>query len=113
MGLTCIAALHGWQPDRPWRMLSTNFANGHHFLRTWAAWRADAGRSPMLHYTAIVSPDTVHDGLVLPDDSELHALAQLLQAQLYGLLPGVHRITLEAGRVLLTLWIGDVHTQLR
>ena len=43
----------------------------------------------------------------------LAPLAQELHDQFWGLLPGVHRLTFDGGRVLLTLCIGDAQTVLR
>lgn len=48
-----------------------------------------------------------------PDDDALKPLAELLDAQLWGLLPGFHRLVFEGGHVLLTLCIGDVAKLLR
>lgn len=39
--------------------------------------------------------------------------AQQLQGQLWGLLPGFHRLVFEEGRVMLTLCIGDAKAMLR
>jgi tRNA 5-methylaminomethyl-2-thiouridine biosynthesis bifunctional protein len=49
----------------------------------------------------------------LTDDGALKPLAQQLDAQCWGLLPGFHRLVFEAGHVLLTLCIGDVAKLLR
>lgn len=46
-------------------------------------------------------------------DVALKPLAQQLDAQCWGLLPGFHRLVFEAGHVLLTLCIGDVAKLLR
>ena len=71
----------------------------------------------MLHVVAIC-PDS-YSNMVLsglyagPDDSALKRLAELLDAQLWGLLPGFQRLVFEGGHVLLTLCIGDVAKLLR
>ena len=36
-------------------LLHTGFEGGAHFLRTWAAWRADPQRPRMLHYVALAA----------------------------------------------------------
>ena len=48
-----------------------------------------------------------------PDDIALKPLAEQLDSQLWGLLPGFHRLVFEGGQVLLTLCIGDVAKVLR
>ena len=48
-----------------------------------------------------------------PNQSELKPLAVQLQSQLWGLLPGFHRLVFEGGQVLLTLCIGSVLKVLR
>jgi len=48
-----------------------------------------------------------------PQDAALQPLAAQLAARWWGLLPGVHRLTFEGGRVLLTLWVGDAQAMLR
>lgn len=113
--------LHGnglpaaWAGQARWRILETGFGLGLNFLVTWAAWRADPARPQVLHFTSVEAhPVNPADLLrATPPDPALQPLAQELAAKLWGLLPGVHRISMEAGRVMLTLWIGDAHTLLR
>lgn len=108
-----LAALCAWQRRHSWRILTTDFGHGESFLAVWKAWKADAQRSRQLHFTAIcaapVSAAQVH-AAALPQMAEL---AQTLGQQMLGLLPGIHRLSFEQGRVLLTLWVGDAHTLLR
>ena len=47
------------------------------------------------------------------DDAALKPLAEQLGVQLWGLLPGFHRLVFEGGQVLLTLCMGDVEKVLR
>lgn len=103
---------HAWQGRTTWRILATDFAHGEDFLQTWADWQADAQRSQHLHFVAIVDSVTA-SAVVAHAPKALHAHAHALAARLYGLLPGVHRLSFEQGRVLLTLWVGEVHTMLR
>lgn len=75
-------------------MLDTHWRGGQRFLAAWAAWRADLQRPRLLHYIALqAAPDSVTDN-------------PALNAQLWGLLPGLHRIALDGGQVLLTLCVG-------
>ena len=91
------------------------------FLRQWLAWRANPQRPRMLHVVAIC-PATYSNltcsapsaaSLTGPESAALKLLAELLNAQLWGLLPGFHRLVFEGGHVLLTLCIGDVVKVLR
>ena len=83
--------------------------SSQNFLRAWQTWRADPQRPRMLHVVAICAGNYTHQ----TDDAVLKALAQQLDAQLWGLLPGFHRLVFEGGHVLLTLCIGDVAKLLR
>ncbi|MCW5222881.1 FAD-dependent oxidoreductase [Verminephrobacter aporrectodeae subsp. tuberculatae] len=104
-----------WAGQAQWRILETGFGLGLNFLVTWAAWRADPQRPTLLHFVSaeawpvdaadLLRAASAHPGLV--------PLAQELHRQWWGLLPGVHRLCFDAGRVLLTLCVGDARTRLR
>ena len=79
------------------------------FLRAWQTWRIDPQRPRMLHVVAVCPGNFSNQ----PDDAELKPLARQLDAQLWGLLPGFHRLTFENGHVLLTLCRGQVAKVLR
>ena len=84
------------------------------FLTLWQAWRADPQRPRLLHHVALTALTVPSMPVVLPTpDPELQALAEQLQAALWGLLPGFHRLAFDEGRVLLTVCVGDVQTLLR
>ena len=113
--------LHGcglpaaWAGSAQWRILETGFGFGLNFLVTWAAWRTDAQRPRLLHFISteawpVSAADLLRAASAHP---ELAPLAQELHDQFWGLLPGVHRLTFDAGRVMLTLCIGDAQTVLR
>jgi tRNA 5-methylaminomethyl-2-thiouridine biosynthesis bifunctional protein len=102
--------------DRPaWRVLDTDFHQGLRFLDTWRTWLSDVKRPHLLHYVALREhPPSV--GAVLQAAAphpELHTLAQALAQECHGLAAGFHRISLNEGRVLLTLCVGDTQTLLR
>lgn len=80
-----------WQ--NTWHALDTAFGCGESFLHTLQAWRADAVAPDRLFFTAF-SADSPKQ------------LEPFLAKPCYGLLPGVHRISFEKGRVQLTLCIG-------
>ena len=107
-----------WAGHGQWRVLDTRFGNGLRFLATWAAWRADPARPRLLHCVALQG--AAHSGAAVlqaaadAGEPALRGLAQTLHAQLWGLLPGLHRIALDGGQVLLTLCTGqDALAQLR
>ncbi|MDD2546105.1 MAG: FAD-dependent oxidoreductase [Burkholderiaceae bacterium] len=104
-----------WAGQAQWRILETGFGLGRDFLATWQAWRQDPQRPRLLHYVATeavpASAAAIRRHSAL--NPELDPLAEALAAQWWGLLPGVHRLAFDGGRVLLTLYLGDTHTLLR
>jgi tRNA 5-methylaminomethyl-2-thiouridine biosynthesis bifunctional protein len=113
--------LHGcglpalWAGQPQWRILETGFGLGLNFLVTWQAWKADPARPRLLHFVSTeVHPASAADVLRAAEaHPELLPLAEQLQAQCWGLLPGLHRLVFENGQVLLTLCIGDTKAVLR
>ncbi len=104
-----------WAHQPQWRILETGFGFGLNFLVTWAAWKADPARPERLHFVSIEAYPVSSNDMrrAAPQDPALRPLAEQLAAQFWGLLPGVHRLSFEGGRVLLTLYIGDARSQLR
>jgi len=99
-----------WCGRHQWRILEWGPSDGNGFLDAWQAWRDDPEHPHVLHYTWL-APASL-DAAALPGSehpaSERHAgLIDELRAQWWGLLPGVHRLAFDQGRVLLTLCIGD------
>ncbi len=113
--------LHGcglpaaWAGLPQWRILETGFGFGLNFLVTWAAWRADPLRPTLLHFVSTEAwPVNAADLLrATTAHPELAPLAKELHAQWWGLLPGLHRLSFDEGRVLLTLCVGDTQALLR
>ncbi len=113
--------LHGcglpaaWAGQPQWTILETGFGLGLNFLLTWQAWKADPLRPRLLHFVSLEAfPASATDVLrAASAHPELHAFAEHLERQLWGLLPGLHRLVFEAGQVLLTLCIGDAKAMLR
>ncbi|MFI5446126.1 FAD-dependent 5-carboxymethylaminomethyl-2-thiouridine(34) oxidoreductase MnmC [Polaromonas sp. UC242_47] len=104
-----------WAGQAQWRILETGFGLGLNFLVTWQAWKADPQRPRLLHFVATEAhpasaADVLRAAMAHP---KLLPLAEQLQAQCWGLLPGVHRLVFEEGRVLLSLCIGDTKAVLR
>lgn len=104
-----------WADQPQWRILETCFASGLNFLTAWSAWNDDARRPRILHYVAIAETPCSIDAIVSCAESwpQLQPLIRLLTPEWYGVLPGVHRMVFEQGRVLLTLCIGDTAKMLR
>ena len=104
-----------WQSKHQWRILETGFGLGLNFLVTWAAWKADPLRPQLLHFVSTEAYPASADDVLRNAGAhpQLLPLANALKAQLWGLLPGFHRLVFEAGRVLLTLCIGDAKVMLR
>lgn len=100
-----------WAGQPHWRLLELGTGTLTPFLQHWAAWQRDTARPRLLHYVLASPQAPLADAL--PTDDVLRPLAAALAPQLYGLLPGVHRISLDGGQVLLTLWLGDHQTLLR
>ncbi len=97
------------------RVLDTNFGTGLDFLTTWQAWRRDTSRPPMLHYVALTHcPTTLAELLACGKAQEdFTELVDELAMQWFGLVPGFHRLSLDGGRVLLTLCVGELTPMLR
>ncbi len=107
--------LHGndlpgrWQGRQAFTIVETGFGTGLNFLTTWAAWRDDPQRCARLHFVSTELHPFDRDAL-----ARLHgrwpALAPLgdaLRERWPPLTPGFHRLELDAGRVVLTLLLGD------
>ncbi len=104
-----------WAGQPQWRILETGFGFGLNFLVTWHAWQQDPARPALLHFVSteafpITAMDLLAQARKFP---HLLPLAEELAAQWWGLLPGVHRLRLAGGRVLLSLLVGDSQTMLR
>jgi tRNA 5-methylaminomethyl-2-thiouridine biosynthesis bifunctional protein len=104
-----------WTGQPHWCILENGFGLGLNFLVAWQAWQASPERPRLLHFVSTEAwPASASDLLrAAAAQPELLPLARQLAAQFWGLLPGVHRLVFETGRVLLTLLIGDAKTMLR
>ncbi|MDP2833810.1 MAG: bifunctional tRNA (5-methylaminomethyl-2-thiouridine)(34)-methyltransferase MnmD/FAD-dependent 5-carboxymethylaminomethyl-2-thiouridine(34) oxidoreductase MnmC [Pseudomonadota bacterium] len=104
-----------WQGRERFVILETGFGSGLNFLATWAAWRDDPARCERLHYLAVEKhPFRAADLARLHEQwPELQSLSRELCASWPVLTPGFHRLEFAAGRVLLTLLLGEAETVLR
>jgi tRNA 5-methylaminomethyl-2-thiouridine biosynthesis bifunctional protein len=104
-----------WADAPQWRILETGFGLGLNFLATWRAWKDDPARPRLLHFVSVEAwPVAARDLLrSVAEHAELQPMAQELADQWFGLVPGVHRLAFEGGRVLLTLHVSDAQEMLR
>jgi len=108
----------GWCGQADFTILETGFGLGLNFLATWAAWRTDVRRCAHLHFMSIEAypvqtEDIVHATHALKigtaqDAALLQALGQELAAAWPRVGPGLQTLSFEAGRVTLTLAVGEV-----
>lgn len=86
----------------------TGFGTGLNFLLTWLRWRECPG-APRLHYLSVERYPLAREALsrALSRWPALAVLAEQLLAQYPPPLPGVHRLLLDEGQVILDLWWGD------
>ena len=99
-----------WAAQRQFALLDIAPPTWHNFLTIWHAWTLDPARPTLLHYVAVgpapQSPTATQNNLS-------HFAAEL-EAELWGLLPGFHRLAFSSGQVLLTVCIGsDIRALLR
>ena len=104
-----------WRQQDRFVILETGFGLGLNFLATWQAWRADPQACRRLHFVScekhpFTAADLARAHAAWP---ELAALAEELRAAWPPLIPGIHRLHLAAGRVILTLVFGDAAQRLR
>jgi len=101
-----------WRGRARFTILETGFGLGLNFLATWDAWRADAQRCARLHFVSTeLHPFAPADLAVLQTRwPELAPLAGELQMRWPPLTPGMHRLHLDGGQVVLTLLFGDAPT---
>jgi tRNA 5-methylaminomethyl-2-thiouridine biosynthesis bifunctional protein len=104
-----------WRGRRRFTVCETGFGLGMNFLALWRAWRADPGRPACLHFVSFEAHPLRREDLSamverLAPDEATRKLGRQLVALWPPLLPGVHRVDFEGGRVTLTLAFGDART---
>ncbi len=110
--------LHGnglperWQGKPVFTVCETGFGLGQNFLALWQAWRSDPQRPARLHMVSFEAHPFTQDDLrhyLLCGLTGPHALmANELVDAWPPLLPGVHRLEFDGGRVTLTLAFGAI-----
>ncbi|MBN3792672.1 bifunctional tRNA (5-methylaminomethyl-2-thiouridine)(34)-methyltransferase MnmD/FAD-dependent 5-carboxymethylaminomethyl-2-thiouridine(34) oxidoreductase MnmC, partial [Burkholderia sp. Ac-20353] len=105
-----------WQRRRTFTIVETGFGAGCNFLATWAAWRDDPARCERLHFVSVDKHPFTRDDL---RRAASHIVAHTTNSQNLGalfdelvnawpmLVPGLHRLEFDEGRVVLTLAFGD------
>lgn len=104
-----------WQNRHDFTILETGFGLGLSFLATWQAWRNDPQRCDRLHFISTeLHPFRREDLAILHAHwPELSELAAQLQAAWPPLISGFHHLLLDAGKVSLTLLLGDANDTLK
>ncbi len=99
-----------WAGRERFVILETGFGAGINFLATWQAWRQDPRRCARLHFVSIEKhPFRVADlKEIFSRNSDLKAESAELEANWPMLVPGAHRIELDGGKVVLSLFFGDI-----
>ena len=98
-----------WAGRNRFVILETGFGFGLNFLATWRAWRRDPRRCARLHYVSIEKhPFTLADLQLAHARYEFRTEAAELHARWPVLVSGAHRLELDGGKVVLTLFFSDV-----
>jgi tRNA 5-methylaminomethyl-2-thiouridine biosynthesis bifunctional protein len=98
-----------WAGRERFVIAETGFGLGNNFLATWAAWRADDRRCERLHFLSVeLHPPGAKDLTAWPRDEGLQPLTDELARQWPALVPGLHTLRFDDGRVWLHLGFGDV-----
>jgi len=99
-----------WAGRERFVILETGFGFGLNFLATWQAWRRDPARCGKLHFVSVEKhPFTLQDLRALHSRyPEFEREAAELHSAWPMLVPGAHRLELDAGRIVLTLFFSDI-----
>ncbi|KVF71650.1 FAD-dependent cmnm(5)s(2)U34 oxidoreductase [Burkholderia sp. FL-7-2-10-S1-D7] len=106
-----------WQGRRTFTIVETGFGAGANFLATWAAWRDDPARCERLHFVSFEKHPFSRDDLRralshIVANTTISTEAEMLADAWPMLVPGFHRLEFDAGRVVLTLALGDAREML-
>ncbi|MEO8202840.1 MAG: bifunctional tRNA (5-methylaminomethyl-2-thiouridine)(34)-methyltransferase MnmD/FAD-dependent 5-carboxymethylaminomethyl-2-thiouridine(34) oxidoreductase MnmC [Betaproteobacteria bacterium] len=103
-----------WRGREHFTILETGFGFGLNFLATWAAWKADPVRCGRLHFVSIEKHPFAREDLekLHSPHPQFDTLSSEMRASWPMLVPGMHRLEFEGGRVVLTLCLADIATAL-
>ena len=98
-----------WRGRAGFVILETGFGFGLNFLATWLAWQGDPQRCETLHFISLEKHPFAAADLALAQTAwpEFALLAEELRGHWPALEAGEHRLEFEAGRVRLTIVLGD------
>lgn len=98
-----------WRNRQGFVIVETGFGLGLNFLATWQAWRDDPERCHRLHFISVEKHPFGADDLATLHAAwpELAAPAAELRARWPVLVPALHRLYFDDGRVVLDLVFGD------
>src|SRR6267143_1229723 len=99
-----------WAGRERFVILETGFGFGLNFLATWQAWRRDPAHCGKLHFVSVEKhPFALQDLRTLHSRyPEFEREAAELHSAWPVLVPGAHRLELDAGRIVLTLFFSDI-----
>jgi tRNA 5-methylaminomethyl-2-thiouridine biosynthesis bifunctional protein len=103
-----------WRGSDAFVVLETGFGLGLNFLATWQQWRNDPSRCARLHFISVEHRPLAQDDLAaaLAPLDELKALSDELLRAWPPPLAGLHRLHFDAGRVMLSLLLGEAREML-
>ena len=111
-----------WRGKNQFTVLETGFGLGLNFLATWATWQADPQRCDLLSYVSVeaypvAAADIVRSALTAsqaesPLQTHLRSVVMELADAWGDPLPGIHNFCFAAGRVRLTLAVGQIQPML-
>lgn len=96
-----------WANKDKFTVLENGFGLGVNFLATWKAWQEDPNRPEKLFFISIEKFPLERGKLETYCPEDLKPLAQQLKAKWPPIVPGVHELTFEDGRVVLRLYFMD------
>jgi tRNA 5-methylaminomethyl-2-thiouridine biosynthesis bifunctional protein len=98
-----------WRGREAFTILETGFGLGLNFLATWERLRADPAAPRRVHFVSFEQHPFPAAELAeaLAPFTEVAALARALAAQFPPAIAGFHRLHFDAGRIALTLVLGD------
>jgi tRNA 5-methylaminomethyl-2-thiouridine biosynthesis bifunctional protein len=101
--LSALGLPERWRQRSRFVMLDTDFGSGSGFLATWMAWRNDPLRPRHLHFLALLPRATAPTDLSAPEPGapEWAALLGQLRTAWPPSVPGLQRVALESGRIVL------------
>ena len=100
-----------WHGQPSFTVCETGFGLGNNFLALWQLWRRSPGAPQRLHVLSFEAHPFTREDLgraLAHHEGELREMADALLQSWPPLLPGLHRLEFEGGRLTLTLGFGKV-----